>query len=471
MPSKSDLLRLIPKVDDLINNEKITEAAQSMCRQVVLESIREQVDETRKKILLMEESETAELDVGRLVDEIIARALGKNEMSLKRVINATGVILHTNLGRAPLNAGVKDAVWEIAENYSTLEYSIGTGSRGSRYDHVQGLIAKLAGAEAAFAVNNNAAAVLLVLSTLAKGCKVAVSRGELVEIGGSFRVPEIMEQSGARLVEVGSTNKTRISDYRKAMEEGDVGALLKVHTSNYKIVGFTEEVELAELVKLGEEYGIPVIHDLGSGALIDLGKYGISGEPTVQESMLSGADVVCFSGDKLLGGPQAGIIAGKKSLIDKMKKNPLTRAFRIDKLSLAALEATLRLYLDPDSAVSSIPVLSMMTMPIETIEARSATLCSLLAGKLQNCDVFVEDGHSQVGGGAMPLQNLPSKIVNIKPAKLTVQELETRLRGSKPPVIARIHKDHVCLDVRTMRDEDFPLVASAFEEALGKIWE
>ena len=467
MPAKNELLRQIPKVDDLINDARITGAVQGVCRRIIIDSIREQLDETREKFLRMEGNETAELSVEQLIDAIVSRALSKDEMSLRRVINATGVILHTNLGRAPLPGGVRDRIWEIAENYSTLEYDIESGARGSRYDHIRGLITKVTGAEDAFAVNNNAAAVLLALSTVASGKNVIVSRGELVEIGESFRIPEIMGQSGAKLVEVGSTNKTRLADYRKAIREGETGALLKVHTSNYKIVGFTEEVGLEELAELGHEYGIPVIHDLGSGALADLGKYGITGEPTVIESVSAGADIICFSGDKLLGGPQAGVIAGRASLIGQMKRNPLTRALRIDKLNLAALEATLRLYLDPESVVRNIPALSMLTAPLEVISRRTEHLFGLLSEKLHGCGLYIEDGYSQVGGGALPLQNLPTRIIKIRPAELTVRELEERLRGNRPPIVARIQKDHVCLDVRTVRDEDFPLIIRAFSEILN----
>ena len=464
---KNDLLRAIPKVDDMLNNEKIAEAAQNMGRQIVVESIREIIDEERGNIINSEEYEADRLNPDRLASEIISRAGQKNEMNLKRVVNATGVILHTNLGRARLTGEIRDKVWEIAENYSTLEYNINTGERGSRYDHVSGLITKITGAEASFAVNNNAAAVLLILGTLAKGARVIVSRGELVEIGESFRLPDIMEQSGAELVEVGSTNKTRLSDYEHAIGEDKNAILLKVHTSNYKIVGFTEEVPLCELVKLGNRLGIPVIHDLGSGALVDLGKYGITGETTVQESVSAGADVICFSGDKLLGGPQAGIIAGRKSLIDKMKRNPLTRAFRIDKLSLAALEATLRLYLEPESVVAKIPALSMMTAPYEELKERAENLYNLLTDKIKHCTISIEDGYSQAGGGSLPLLDLAARVIKIKPEKISVNELEESLRNRRVPVIVRIHKDQICLDVRTMGDEEFPLVVSALEEVLN----
>ena len=463
----NELLRLIPKVDDMINNEKLAEAAQNMSRQIVLDAIREVIDETRNKILLTGGGSPEDLNINRLTEKIALRVMSKNEMNLKKVINATGVVLHTNLGRAPISKDLRDKVWEIAENYSTLEYNIETGERGSRYDHVKGLVTKLTGAESALVVNNNAAAVLLVLNTIAKGKGVAVSRGELVEIGESFRIPEIMEQSGAKLIEVGSTNKTRPSDYERAVYDGEAGALLKVHTSNYKIVGFTEEVTLAGLVKLGKAQGIPVIHDLGSGALLDLSKYGIPGESTASESISAGTDIVCFSGDKLLGGPQAGIIAGKGELIDRMRKNPLTRAFRIDKMTLAALEATLMLYSDPDSVVYRVPALAMITMPVETIRARAELLCGLLIETVKNCRISIEDGCSQVGGGSLPLYELPAKVITVKPEEKTVQELEEALRKSGTPVIARIHKDNICLDVRTIRDEDFPLIVRALSDALN----
>ena len=420
--SNNELLRLIPKVDDMVNNKKLSEAAGSGSRHLMLEAVREVIDETRNKLLSSETADPDDLNLNKIIEKIIGKIESSNEMSLKRVINATGVILHTNLGRAPLNAELAAKIWEIAEGYSTLEYNVATGERGSRYDHVGGLLSKLTGAEAAFAVNNNAAAVLLALNTLAKGARVIVSRGELVEIGESFRIPEIMEQSGAELVEVGSTNKTRLSDYEKAIAKGEAGALLKVHTSNYKIVGFTEEASLMELVKLGKSYNIPVLFDLGSGAIADLSRFGIEGEMTVRESIALGADVVCFSGDKLLGGPQAGIIAGRKTLVEKMKRNPLTRAFRIDKLTLAALEGTLKLYLDPESAVSRIPALSMMTMGIEEIKARADILYSLMSDKVKNCTVVIDDGYSHAGGGSLPLLELPTRVIKVKPQICLVSE-------------------------------------------------
>lgn len=468
MPVKSELLRLIPKVDDIVNNEKIVKISEEVCRQIVVDSIRKKIDETRERILHLGEHDLFEVDTEKMIEEIISIIQANNEMNLKRVVNATGVILHTNLGRAPLYHGLKDKVWEIAENYSTLEYNIDTGKRGSRYAHVEEIITKIVGTESALVVNNNAAAVLLILSTLAKGNQVIVSRGELVEIGESFRIPEIMKQSGAELVEVGATNKTHLSDYQDAIVDGKTGALLKVHPSNYRILGFTEEVELSELVKLGKSHGIPVIHDLGSGALIDFRKYGVSGEATVFDSVTAGADIICFSGDKLLGGPQAGIIIGNKALINQMKRNPLTRAFRIDKLTLAALEATLRLYFDQEKAIAHIPTLSMITMPLEVIIENAKRLHNLLMDQVKNCSLALEEGNSQVGGGSMPLQELPTRLIRIKPENIAVQALEEQLRGCQIPIIVRIHKDQIYLDVRTIKEDDFEYIVNIFKSFLNK---
>ena len=462
---KNNLLRAIPKVDELLRCDKTIEAIQTFGRAPVLEALGEVLDETREALMRLPEREGIASEAGALteLDRLAAaaalRAALKNRMRLQRVINGTGTVLHTNLGRAPLSRDIKEAVWEIAENHSTLEYNIETGKRGSRYDPVCDLLTKMTGAEAALIVNNNAAAVLLALSALAKGADVVVSRGELVEIGESFRLPAILEQSGARLREVGTTNKTRLSDYQEALDAGGAGALLKVNTSNYKIVGFTEEASLRELKELGEAYDIPLIHDLGSGALIDLAPFGIAGEMTASESVSAGADIVCFSGDKLLGGPQAGIVVGKRELIATMKRHPLTRALRIDKLTLAALEATLRLYLNPETAVRRIPTLAMLTVSLETLRARAGRLCDLLNAREGRWTVSVADGFSRAGGGTLPLLELPTAVVTIKPGEGSPQEMEKSLRCGRPPIIARIQKDCVLLDVRTIREEDVEAVA------------
>jgi L-seryl-tRNA(Ser) seleniumtransferase len=468
MPSQKELLRALPKVDDLLNHDKIQNLTQSVSRQIVVDAIREKTEELRRWILNATDMDLPSIDIEMVIDEITQSVLTYHAMNLKRVINATGVILHTNLGRAPLYEGIKDQVWDIAENYSTLEFNVVTGKRGSRYDHVEELMTRLIGCESALVVNNNAAAVLLILSTMAKGKEVIVSRGELVEIGGSFRVPEIMEQSGAELVEVGATNKTHLRDYQKSIVEGKTGALLKVHTSNFRILGFTDEVSLTELVKLGHEHDIPVIHDLGSGALIDFCQFGITDEATVADSVASQADIICFSGDKLMGGPQAGIIIGKKSYIDQMKKNPLTRAFRIDKLTLAALEATLRLYFDPEKALTQIPLLKMITCPLTELTERANALYALLQERRLNSSLTLEDGMSQVGGGSMPLQELPTRLIAMKPWNCSVQALEDHLRGWIVPIIVRIHKDQVYFDLRTIKDSEFEYIADALSARLNE---
>ncbi|GAU76768.1 L-seryl-tRNA(Sec) selenium transferase [Fusibacter sp. 3D3] len=465
MQTKQVLLRSIPRVDDVANHKKIVAMMSVSSRQVIMDAIRKIIDQRRTEILtIADRADTSDtivnVDIECIIEDVIQEIYKSNAMHLKRVINATGVILHTNLGRAPLYGEIKESVWEIAENYSTLEYNSLTGKRGSRYDHVADILTKLTGAESAMVVNNNAAAVLLILSTLGKGRDVIVSRGELVEIGGSFRIPEIMAQSGARLVEVGTTNKTHFYDYERAIVSGETGALLKVHTSNYRILGFTEEVALDELAVLGRTYDIPVIHDLGSGALIDFAKFGIEGEMTVRDSVASGADIICFSGDKLLGGPQAGIIIGKKSFIEKMKLNPLTRAFRVDKLTLAALEATLRLYFDTEKVMTQIPLLAMMTLPIEVIREKATRLCTLCSDQNEMCHISLEEGNSQVGGGSMPLQELPTVLVKLKPMDLSVKQLEIALRQAQTPIIVRIQKDHILLDVRTIDAHDFEYISN-----------
>ena len=353
---KNTFYRSIPKVDILLEDERIQNAASIYERDTVMDAIREQTEYVRGLIRTCDEEETIRRGIDNLIPDIIRRVEKMHTPDMRPVINATGTILHTNLGRAPISREHMARLAEVACGYSNLEYDLEAGRRGERYSHFEKLLCKITGAEAAMAVNNNASAVMLILSSMAKGGEVVVSRGELVEIGGKFRIPDVMEQSGARLVEVGTTNKTHYSDYADAVTE-ETKAFLKVHTSNYRIVGFTESVGIDDLIPLGQEYDLPIIEDLGSGVLIDLSKYGLTYEPTVQDSIRKGADVVCFSGDKLLGGPQAGIIVGKKKYIDKMKKNQLTRALRIDKFTATALELVLQEYLSEENAVNKIPVL------------------------------------------------------------------------------------------------------------------
>ncbi|QCX32468.1 L-seryl-tRNA(Sec) selenium transferase [Caloramator sp. E03] len=451
------LLSSLPKVDVILNDKSIS-SLKDIPRSIVLDGIRETIDDYRKNIL---EGSINSFTFEDIVKDALIKIKKKNSMHLKRVINATGTVLHTNLGRAVLAKSAIDAVVNIASRYSNLEFDLEKGERGSRYSHVEELICKITGAEAAMVVNNNAAAVMLALSTLCKGKEAIVSRGQLVEIGGSFRVPAVMEQSGAKLVEVGTTNRTHLYDYENAINE-NTGVILKVHQSNYKILGFTEEVSIEELMKLGNRYNIPVIEDIGSGVFVDMSKYGLTYEPTVQESIKKGIDVVTFSGDKMLGGPQAGIIAGKKKYIDKMKKNQLTRALRIDKMTIAALEATLRLYIDESVAIKEIPGLRMLTLDIETIKRNSKKLLKMIKSKIgDRCDIEIIKEYSQVGGGAMPLENLETYVIAIKPYNISLEELDCKLRNLEIPIIARIYKDKMLFDVRTLFEEEYRIITDS----------
>lgn len=455
------MLRQIPKVDELIAHPAVSAEASHIA---AAQATREVLDELRENIL------NGVCEIMPSVDELAARIAGRvrqnAEPSLRRLINATGVILHTNLGRAPLAPRAAAAVHAVAEGYSTLEYNVAEGARGSRHSHVEKLLTELTGAEAAMVVNNNAAAVLLALSSLASGKEVVVSRGELVEIGGAFRIPEVMEQSGCVLREVGATNRTRRSDYENAVDRERTAALLKAHTSNFKIVGFTEEVSIQELAAIGREYSLPVLYDLGSGSLIDLAPYGIKGEPTVAACIEAGADVVCFSGDKLLGGPQAGVIIGGRTYIERMKKHPLARALRIDKLTLAALEATLRLYRDPETAKAEIPLLRMLAADREKLREKARRLKEMLEPLGLQAAVTDEEGY--VGGGSAPTSPLPSAAVEINPHGITVTVLEQRLRAFAPAIIARIARDRLLLDMRTVDEQDLRYIADCLISALGQ---
>ena len=447
--NKNLLYRSIPKVDILLENEDVKMLIEKYSRDTVMESIHVEMDKLRKYIGQCDDEEKAKKQIELLVPHIEMTVTAMHTPNMRMVINATGTVLHTNLGRAPIGQKHMERVAQIATGYSNLEYNLEAGKRGERYSHFEKLLCKITGAEAAMAVNNNAAAVMLILSSMAKGGEVVVSRGELVEIGGKFRVPDVMEQSGATLVEVGTTNKTHYSDYEEAITE-DTKALLKVHTSNYRIVGFTDSVAIDELVPLAKEHDIPVIEDLGSGVLIDLSKYGITYEPTVQESIRKGADVVCFSGDKLLGGPQAGIIIGKKKYIDIMKKNQLTRALRIDKFTAATLELVLQEYLSEENAIKNLPVLRMITKPLEEIKKDAQTLSRMLKRANLPAKIDIVPCESQIGGGSLPLERIPSMAVTIRPEKITVPEFEERLRHLPVPVIPRVANDTVLMDVRTL---------------------
>lgn len=464
MKNNRNLFSKLPKVDEILNKDKIIEILKSQPREIVIESIRECIDEIRQKLInnLIDENEFNIL-INNIEDVIVKKSTQKISNNLRKVVNATGTVIHTNLGRSLISKKAMVHVLAIASNYSNLEYDIENGKRGSRYSHIEKIISRITGAESALVVNNNAAAVMLVLSTMAKDKEVVISRGELVEIGGSFRIPEVMEQSGAKLVDVGTTNKTHSFDYTNAISD-ETGVLLKVHTSNYRIVGFTEGVNLDELVDIGKEKNIPVVEDIGSGVLIDLSKYGLQYEPTVQESINAGVDIVTFSGDKLLGGPQAGIIVGKKKYIDNMKKNPLTRAIRVDKFTISALEEILKLYLNEEDAVKEIPTLRMLTMNIAQLEEMANKLYTMIKDSLDDTlNVEIIDQFSQVGGGSMPLEQIPTKAIMISSEYLSTPEIERGLREFDIPVIGRIYKDKLLLDVRTISFDDFNIIVNALK--------
>ena len=463
--NKGKILSNLPSVDELLNNEGIINLLGEIPRNVVVNEIRNNLEKYRRQILSMDEEslDKFKIDIERIIFDIINSSYEFMEMNLKEVINGMGTILHTNLGRALLSETIRDQVWSVAGGYSTLEIDISTGKRGIRYSHVVEIIKFITKAEDALVVNNNAAAVMLALSTMAKDREVIVSRGELVEIGGSFRVPEVMKQSGTKLVDVGTTNKTHLWDYESAITE-NTAALLKVHTSNYRILGFTDSVSLKELVELGKKNNIPVIEDIGSGVLVDLRKYGLGYEPTVQESIAAGIDVVTFSGDKLLGGPQAGIIIGKKCYIDKMKKNQLTRAFRIDKLTLVALEATLKLYLDEEKAIKTIPTLRMLTEPLDSVNKKAKTLYDMILSKKLDLEIGIDKDYSEVGGGALPLEELPTHVVTIRPNNISSSQLEDRLRKYSTPIFTRVNDDRVIIDLRTVKEEQYETIVQALTE-------
>lgn len=459
------MLRKIPKVDELLTLAEETGRMAAMTDIIppaaVRDAIRDELEALRGNILAGDLTELPEKKA--ILDAACTRAYGEQCSSLRRVVNGTGVVLHTNLGRSLLSWQAVSAVEEVARNYSTLEYDVDSGSRGSRHDHIDNLLASVTGAEAAMVVNNNAAAVLLILSAMGKGGEVITSRGELVEIGGAFRIPEIMTQCGCTLREVGTTNKTHLFDYEDAIGP-ETRALLRVHTSNYRIVGFSERPGLAELVELGRKHGLPVIEDLGSGSLVDLTAFGIHGEPTVQQSVKAGVDVISFSGDKLLGGPQAGLILGKRAYIEKLKRHPLARALRVDKMTIAALRETLYAYQDPAWAKCNIPVLRMLGASGEELRGRAEKLRLALEGF--GCAARVVETEGQVGGGSCPTQLLKSWAVAVDPGKLTADQLAEALRRPYPHIIGRISQGQYLLDVRTLTDDDF----SAIARRLGEVF-
>ncbi len=461
--NKNLLYRSIPKVDVLLENPAIQKMIDCYSRETVMEAIHMEMDKLRKFIANTSDEESVKQQIDLLVPHIACAVSDMHTPNMRMVVNGTGTVLHTNLGRAPVSREHMERVTALVSGYSNLEYNLEEGKRGERYSHFEKLLCKLTGAEAAMALNNNASSVLLILSSLAKGGEVVVSRGELIEIGGKFRIPDVMEQSGAKLVEVGTTNKTHYDDYESAITE-DTKALLKVHTSNYRIVGFTDSVAIDELIPLAKEHDLPVVEDLGSGVLIDLAKYGLTHEPTVQESIAKGADVVCFSGDKLLGGPQAGIIIGRKKYIDRMKRNQLTRALRIDKFTAAMLELVLQEYLSEEKAVKNIPVLRMITEPLEEVKRRARLLARRMRAYKLPAKIEVKPCESQIGGGSLPLERIPSMAVVLRPEKISVTELEERMRRLPVPIIPRTANDTIILDARTLKQSDIRLAADQLKE-------
>lgn len=481
---QKDILRSIPSVNELLESPEISKLTDIYPRLLVVDAIREVLEDIRqsltnkkdisrfdsnqksppyevgetggvKKIV---EAQAVDLSPQRLY-HLVQQSLQQKFCGIGHAMNATGIILHTGLGRAPLADEAAKQIQNILKSFCTLEIEKPTGKRGVRYHHIEQLICMITGAEAALVVNNNAAAVLLALDTLARGKEVIISRSQLVEIGGSFRMPDVMSKGGAILVEVGTTNKTYLTDYSKAITER-TGLILKVHQSNFKIVGFTETVDVDDLVSLGKECNIPVMYDLGSGALIDLGKFGLPHEPTVQESIKAGVDIVTVSTDKLMGGPQGGVIAGKKKWVDLLKKNPLTRALRVGKLTIAALESTLRLYLDEGLAMQKIPVLQMILTPLEAIEERCKRLINNMAPEAKACmDIAIIDGLSEMGGGSLPGEGIPTKLISLRSEKINADELAAQLRGNSPPIFARIEQDRVLLDMRTVYDDEVVMIA------------
>lgn len=463
--NKRDILRRIPKVDEVLQKEPLFVFFEDKGQSVVTEAAREAIDALRAEIMKAGDDELDSFDVSRLSADAVAleavRVLEENDANnLIAAINATGTILHTNLGRAPLCKDAVENVARVSKGYSNLEYDVKAGKRGSRHDIVSEILAELTGAEDAMMVNNNASATMLVLSTMGAGKECVVSRGELVEIGGAFRIPDIMEQSGATLKEVGTTNKTKISDYEKAYDEERTGAFMKVHKSNYDVVGFTEEATLEELVELGREKNVPVIYDMGNGLMVDMSAYGLS-EPNVPASLATGIDVILFSGDKLLGGPQAGIIAGKAEWIKKMKKHPLARAIRVDKMTFAAMEETLKKYRDEKVALRDIPVLSMISASPEEMKAKAERLLKVIEEKTEGYSLEVAAVEDQIGGGSAPMVRLPGYAVSVTSDSCTTKAIERLLRKSSIPVIARINDDRLLLCVRTIMEDEFDAVAEA----------
>src|SRR6056297_2220086 len=466
---KNELFRQIPAVNDLLESKRGKKLIKKYNHNLVLKAVREVLDQKRNIIAKTEKQALKEMDLNLSIDfifedieEYIQNYLAPN---LENVINATGTIVHTNLGRSLLSEEAIHSLVNVAKNYSTLEIDKKSGQRGSRYNNVREFLIELTKAEDGLVVNNNAAAVLLILDTFAKDKEVILARGEMVEVGGSFRIPEVMEKSGAKLVEVGATNKVYQKDYEQKINE-NTGMLLKVHTSNYKVMGFTKEVKLKELVELGDKYNLPVVEDLGSGIIRDLSDLGLKNEPTVADKITQGADLVSFSGVKLLGGPQAGIIVGKKAFIDKLKVNPLTRAIRVDKFTLASLEATLKAYIEKRER-NEIPTLKMLNDTLSVNKTKAENLKNELL-KINNdrLEIDIKKDTSKVGGGAFPLQDIPTYVVKVNHTDLDLNELSYKLRMNDIPIFTRLHDDNMYFDLRTIKENEIDQIVKVFEKIL-----
>lgn len=455
----NELLSKIPSINKILLTEELKQLLEEYPEIFVKDIVKKEVEDIKNDILMSSIKEVPSME--EIVERVSFQVKKKDRLSLRRVINATGTILHTNLGRSLLSEHVKENLTEIAFNYSNLEFNIDEKARGSRYTHLIDIIKRLTGAEDVLVVNNNAAAVLLTLNTLTKGKEIVVSRGELVEIGGAFRIPEIIKLSGGISCEIGTTNKTHLKDYENAINE-NTGVLLKVHTSNYKISGFTKAVTYEEVAALAHEKGLIAINDLGSGQFVDFRPYGLPYEPTVKEVLDSGMDIVTFSGDKLLGGPQAGIIVGKKKYIEEMKKNQLTRALRVDKMTIATLEATLKLYLDEKTALEEIPTLNMISASIEKLREKAEKFIEIIK-KSRFVAEIIED-KAEVGGGSYPGSQLESIAVKLTHNEKTSTEIERILLSKDIPIITRIKENSIILDMRTLRENEFGLVAGSLEK-------
>lgn len=460
---KQDILRRLPSVDELMCIEEVARLTDAHDRGLVVDVVRSVVDSVRSEIIHSDDPASLEGAVApeSLVARIVSAMQAKFAPSLRHAINAAGIILHTGLGRAMLSQSAVDAINDVIKGYCTLATDIETGQRGSRDIHFSDILCEVTGAEAATIANNNAAATMLILNTLANGKEVIISRGQLVEIGGSFRMPDVMESSGAIMREVGTTNKTHLRDYANAINE-NTGAIMRAHMSNYRIVGFFEEPSIEELAKLAAKHNIPLIDDLGSGALVDLSRYGLEREPMVRDSIKAGVDVACFSGDKLIGAGQAGIIVGKAQHIKTIKKNPLARALRVGKMEVAALEATLRLFLDPGKLEQRHPTYRMLSLTVDELTARAKAVADDLASV--SADISVVEGSSQVGSGSVPAEMLPTALLSVKPTSMSADTLAKKLRRRAVPIFARIHQETVLFDFRTIQPDEDAIVMKALRE-------